>query len=331
MSKPKTLSSIKILAELKNEDIELLQRFAEYREYDSQQLILRQGHIGDGLYLILSGAVTVKLKLPGEKILTVDTLESGDCFGEVSLIDHGVYSTSIQSIEPVKCVYLSREQFEMLKLYEPELAIHLMESIGRALSARVRSLYDALSLLPEFNQSINIPSQRGVESSVPIKQTDAEQKFFDLLEHMTLLRDIPEPKLKQLISYTTFCEYPKYQFVDQNTVIIDSLFIIIQGAIQCVVKTEAQSSKYFVLGPNHMFGMTSMIDGVACLSSYLVREQALLLKLERSNYERLRKEAPELWFGLFERLSIQLAKELRVLSAHLTRIRSVQEAEEAKV
>jgi len=61
---------------------------AEFVALDSQTVIIKQGDIGDKLYIILKGRVAVEITSPelANMPVVVTTLNDGDQFGELSLI-----------------------------------------------------------------------------------------------------------------------------------------------------------------------------------------------------------------------------------------------------
>jgi CRP-like cAMP-binding protein len=93
--------------------------------------IVRQGQIGNGLCLLVSGTAEV---VRGSDELA--RLGPGDFFGELAVIDQMPRMASVVALEPATCLALA--SWDLIRLLEQEPAIAL--NLLRELAARVRSL-----------------------------------------------------------------------------------------------------------------------------------------------------------------------------------------------
>ncbi len=100
------------------------------QSFDTGQIVVRQGQVGTGLYVIVSGSVRV---VRGGNELA--TLKAGDFFGELSVIDQQPRNASVEAVEPTDCLALA--SWDLLGLLEsdPALALNLI----RGLVARIRA------------------------------------------------------------------------------------------------------------------------------------------------------------------------------------------------
>jgi len=98
-------------------------------EYEEGQFIVRQGQVGSGLYIIVSGGARV---VTGSHELA--RLGPGDFFGELTVIDQQPRAASVQATSSTVCLAIaSWDLLELLKS-DPALALNLI----RGLAARVR-------------------------------------------------------------------------------------------------------------------------------------------------------------------------------------------------
>ncbi|MBN1846963.1 MAG: cyclic nucleotide-binding domain-containing protein [Deltaproteobacteria bacterium] len=90
---------------------------AKEEYYEDQEHIIDEGRRGDWLYVVLEGQVKVK-KMTPKGVLTLDTLQKGEIFGEVSLwlAGKGVRTASVVAEGPAKVGILDTDQ--LLKDYE---------------------------------------------------------------------------------------------------------------------------------------------------------------------------------------------------------------------
>jgi CRP/FNR family cyclic AMP-dependent transcriptional regulator len=100
-------------------------------DFPANHVIARQGEIGTGFFLIVSGSVRVNRG--GEEVAV---LGPGDFFGELSVLDGQPRVAQVVAIEPTRCLALASWDFEQALLESPSLAL----SILRGLAARLRTL-----------------------------------------------------------------------------------------------------------------------------------------------------------------------------------------------
>jgi CRP/FNR family transcriptional regulator, cyclic AMP receptor protein len=112
------------------------------RRFDAGTTILRQGTSAVALYLLLEGEVEVSREPEdGGRAVTVATLQPGDVFGEMAVLDDDTRSSSITALGPARCALLSRWELIQELRRQPELAIELI----RVLARRIRAMDERLA------------------------------------------------------------------------------------------------------------------------------------------------------------------------------------------
>jgi CRP-like cAMP-binding protein len=99
-------------------------------DFPAGRPIARQGEIGTGFYLILSGAVRVVRD--GEVIAR---LGPGEFFGELSILDGQPRIAQVLADEPTTCLAIASWDFERLLLDEPHLTLAILRGVARRLRA----------------------------------------------------------------------------------------------------------------------------------------------------------------------------------------------------
>ncbi len=94
--------------------------------------IIREGDEGDTAYFIVSGAVDVIVGR-GDKAQTVGRLETGEVFGEMSLIDPGPRSATITAACDTECLAASYQDFVATIEENPERVVGFMKTLVRRL------------------------------------------------------------------------------------------------------------------------------------------------------------------------------------------------------
>ena len=100
----------------------------------ADRVIARQGEIGTGFFIIVTGMVRVVRD--GE---TIAELGPGDFFGELSVLDGKPRNAQVVSTEPTSCLALATWEFEAVVREQPSVALAIL----RELAGRLRDLTDA--------------------------------------------------------------------------------------------------------------------------------------------------------------------------------------------
>jgi CRP/FNR family transcriptional regulator, cyclic AMP receptor protein len=100
----------------------------------AERVIARQGEIGSGFFVVVSGAVRVVRD--GE---TIARLGPGDFFGELSVLDGRPRIAQVVSSEPTICLALATWDFEAVVQEQPSVAMAIL----RELAGRLRELTEA--------------------------------------------------------------------------------------------------------------------------------------------------------------------------------------------
>jgi len=99
--------------------VDLARRFTGHDVAPGTDLI-REGDVGRGLYVVLSGEVEV---LKGEEPFeqTLATLRAGDVFGEIALLRGTPAMATVRAARPSSVLFLGREYFDRLVAALPEM------------------------------------------------------------------------------------------------------------------------------------------------------------------------------------------------------------------
>jgi CRP-like cAMP-binding protein len=110
------------------------------RVYEDGEVVVRQGEIGNEMFVIQSGRVAVYVESDQEERL-LRRLESGEIFGELALFDRQVRSATIRADGRAQVLTLDKRTM-LRRFYEdPSLAYSVVET----LTHRVRQLTEELT------------------------------------------------------------------------------------------------------------------------------------------------------------------------------------------
>ncbi len=131
------LRNMEIFAELAVNELAAVASLCQSEHFDPGQTIIREGEIGETMYLIVEGRVVVRKG--GADGCEVDLAEmgAGDYFGEMALFDDQRRSATVVAQEPTHCLVLHKAEFNEAVREYPQVALQMC----RVLSRRLRELH----------------------------------------------------------------------------------------------------------------------------------------------------------------------------------------------
>ena len=144
----KLLHGCHLFSNLSKKELLFIEKIVHLRHFQAGETIFLEGDVGVGLYIIKSGFVDLfkesSSKKENEKRILVKTLNPGDFFGEVALVEENEHRT---------LTAISRYESHLLGFFRPDLlevisrrptigatiALRLSEVLGRRLKECIKS------------------------------------------------------------------------------------------------------------------------------------------------------------------------------------------------
>ena len=104
------------------------------RFFDAEAAIFHEGEEGAEMYVITQGRVEIRKATGPSAAKTLTTLQAGDLFGEMALIDRKPRSATAVAVEPTKLLVLNEKLFDRMLVSNPDFARRMI----RILSDRIR-------------------------------------------------------------------------------------------------------------------------------------------------------------------------------------------------
>jgi CRP-like cAMP-binding protein len=105
------------------------------RAYQDGQVIVRQGEVGDCMYVIQEGQVEVVADEDGTEV-RLAVLGERDFFGEMAIFEREVRIATVRALGPVRVLTVDRKTFLRRIHKDPSLAYHVVQTMSR----RIREL-----------------------------------------------------------------------------------------------------------------------------------------------------------------------------------------------
>ena len=100
--------------------------------YRDGEIIIKQGTVGDCLYVIQQGKVDV-ISEKGKKEVKIAELREKDFFGEMALCEKDVRSCTVKANGDTKVLTLDKKGFYRTIQRDPSLAFNLLEKMSNRL------------------------------------------------------------------------------------------------------------------------------------------------------------------------------------------------------
>ena len=130
------LKKIDIFAGLTVGELAAVASIAEEQKNHANEIIIKEGDLGDTLFLMIAGEVSVIKGHGTSQAVEIDRMQSNDYFGEMALFEDDKRSATIETLRPSSFLILHKQEFKEVVREYPLIALHAC----KVLSARVRRL-----------------------------------------------------------------------------------------------------------------------------------------------------------------------------------------------
>ena len=98
------------------------------RTFQPGETVIREGGRGTSAFIILSGAAEV-FRGSGEREVLVATLERGQVFGEMGLIEDRPRPVTVKALTEIQVMSINRDRFNELLSEDPSILVPVMKSL----------------------------------------------------------------------------------------------------------------------------------------------------------------------------------------------------------
>ena len=135
------LKRIEIFSDLSINELAAVASVTEEVFFEQGATVFMEGERGDTLFLIVEGEVAVVKDCRADRQIELDSIGSGDYFGEMALFGDDRRSATIQVKQPARFLTLHKQALQDIVREFPQIALH----VCRVLSMRIRHLHTKIS------------------------------------------------------------------------------------------------------------------------------------------------------------------------------------------
>jgi len=158
------ISALDVLS-FKPMEVDTMNTGALGKIYQNGETIVRQGEIGDCMYVVQDGHVEIVANAGGQEVqLTI--LGQNEFFGEMAIFEHEIRSATVRALGPTRILTVDHKNFLRRIHEDPSLAYRLME----VMSSRVRRLSVDVTQLKQVSSPLEIREHMKDVGSLSSKQ-----------------------------------------------------------------------------------------------------------------------------------------------------------------
>jgi CRP/FNR family cyclic AMP-dependent transcriptional regulator len=302
------LASVPLLAGREVADLTELARVMRRRTVPAGELLWSQGDEARELLLIVEGAVSASLRVPGDRAVEIGGAGPGEIMGEVGLLDNAGHSLSARVTERAAVLALGRLDFAALLAGQRPSAFRLKRQLASQLTGRLRGQLQqiAVSLGGELADPI------GQETSRPFAELEAcpppDSKY---VRRMATFHDFDPLALWGFLTSGTFVRCAPGRTLLTEGTQSTAYYLMINGAVETVLERGDRRIRVGLMGPGKAFGYEGLIDGRPSPVTAVTRERSLLLVLEAKLFEQLFSGEDAVSRGLLGAIQKDLVTALR--------------------
>ena len=133
-------------------------------EFSAGEDVFREGDLGTEMYIVHEGVIEI-LKRTGDEEKVLATLEKGDFFGEMAILEDLPRTASARAVSAAKVLMINGSTFDQMLRATPEVAVRMMRKLSRRLRETDRLLHQALGS-PGPAPIVEMPSQQEPKENV---------------------------------------------------------------------------------------------------------------------------------------------------------------------
>ncbi|MEX1302692.1 MAG: Npt1/Npt2 family nucleotide transporter [Desulfotignum sp.] len=131
------LKGIEIFSGLSASELAAIAGVTEEMAYDEDEEVIKQNSVGETVFLIIEGQVSVIMERENGHEKRIDQMTSGRAFGEMALIDDSPRSATIRTMTPSRFLILHKQVFKETAMEFPRIAMQICSVLSR----RIRHLH----------------------------------------------------------------------------------------------------------------------------------------------------------------------------------------------
>ena len=256
--------------------------------YRDGEVIIRQGDVGDRMFVIQSGQVEI-VRTDGATEVRLALQGAGDFFGEMALVEHETRSATVRAVGEARVLTIDQRTFDRRIREDPSLAYRILQKM----SERLRELNETVAVLVV-----------GAPSSVPSVPVESGGSGDETLRVV----GVPDGFSRR---------YRAGDVIIRQGQADDCMYIIQAGQVEVVQERNGKEIRLALAGTGDLVGEMAILGQATRSATVRALTDTRVLALDRDEFLRRVHEDPSLAYRIMQ----NLAKRIRALNvAHATQV-----------
>ncbi|MBU1153381.1 GGDEF domain-containing protein [bacterium] len=127
------LKQVPFFTNLSEDKLRKITKIAQEKLYSKGSIIFKENDPGDAFYVIKEGKVCVLKQVKEGIDSIIATLEKGDFFGEMALIEGDNRNATVEAVEDCQLIMIRRNEFQALIKLDDSIAFTVIKTLGSRL------------------------------------------------------------------------------------------------------------------------------------------------------------------------------------------------------
>lgn len=266
-------------------DVAELARIMVRRTVRKGQTLWRQGEDAREMLVIVDGAVSALLDMPGEHTVEIARVGPGETVGEIGLLGGNGHTTSMRASETATVLALGRLDFEALLAGQRPSAYSLKRRLALLLTARVRNQLRHLATSLGGGDSEGPAGDVAAREPAELEACGAPDSKY--IRRMASFHDLEPVALWGFLTSGSYAMCPPGRLLLGEGAPSPAYYLTINGAVEQLLVRGNRRIRVDLAGPGKAFGYEGLVDGGPSPITVISRERSLLLVVPRDLFTRL--------------------------------------------
>jgi CRP-like cAMP-binding protein len=142
-----TLQGIQFLRGVSREHLEQIAGIAQFCDYESEEIVFREGDVADSIYLVVFGKLSIDLCAATQDCKHIVTVGPGEMLGWSSLLDRPQLAATARTVETTRLVRIDSAKLLKICDEDTEFGLQFMRRTSVVLAKRLNATWGQLSHL----------------------------------------------------------------------------------------------------------------------------------------------------------------------------------------
>jgi len=141
-------------------------------------VVFKEGEVGTEMYVIQSGTVEIYKKTSRGDDKFLSTLEKGDFFGEMSILEDVSRSATARAKTDCELLKINQSTFDEMLRHNSEIAVRMLRKLSRRLRETTKLLEQSTGVAPALDDASGIVARAGERHAIYRLTTEGGEEFF---------------------------------------------------------------------------------------------------------------------------------------------------------